>query len=121
MEISEILEEELSFLRQILSNLKLEETALVTGNVSWAKQIYEERIALRKLSREKRKARRALLKNIDVPKEKIEETSQLEQIKILTHKIADQVKSNHNLQVKPKKSLPQEKKKKHLLLEEEAS
>ena len=125
MDISEILEEELSFLRQILSNLKLEETALTTGNLTWAKQIYEERLTIRKLSQEKRKLRRAWLKQTDISKEKIEETSQLEQIKILNAKIVDQVKTNHNLKTQNHQPLlkeaPKKKKKKSLLLEEEPS
>jgi hypothetical protein len=125
MDISEILEEELSFLRQILSNLKLEETALVTGNHAWVKQIYEERLTIRKLSQEKRKLRKVWLKNTPISKEKIEETSQLEQIKILNTKIVDQVKTNHNLKEQNQSPLvptpTKKKKKKSLLLEEEPS
>jgi hypothetical protein len=125
MEITEILEEELSFLRQILSNLKLEETAWTTGNQAFAKQLYEERFALRKLSREKRKMRKLYLKKLPLSKDKIEETSLLEQIRTLNAKILDQVQLNRKCKAESlqftKEEAPKKKKKKPLLLEEEAN
>lgn len=117
-----VIEEEISHLRHLLSLLKLEEESLRLGKIEGAQTFFTEISAANKKKTTLKRGRKEFLKTFasSLP---IEIQSLLDQIKALEKTIRLQTKSNIELRKQPPvKSIDLEtlKKKKWLLLEEEA-
>lgn len=126
--IRELLQKEIEVLREILSNLKQEEDALISCAMVKIANLYKERLELKILSRKLRKERSLIQKNDAIASEEIEEQSLFSQLEILLDTIKSQADSNRNLKknYNPNAAKPQlevkeapKKKKKTLTMEED--
>lgn len=95
--IQELLQKEIEVLREILSNLKQEEDALLSCAMIKVSTLYKERVSLKLLSRQLRKERISLQKEASIPSEEIEEQSLFSQLKALLDTIKSQMESNRVL------------------------
>lgn len=96
-EIISLLEEELSCLRQILSNLAMEETALISGDLKPLSFLNQELQKLKKEEKTKRKKREVEIEKIGLPTSALHEISLIEQAHALQEKIKAQFHTNQEL------------------------
>ncbi len=117
-----LLQEEVSYLRELLSNLSLEEQMILSGSEKEKESIREERKNLKLKLRAVRKKKKGL-----VEEDPLEVTSLLEQISSLEVKIKEKKEANRSLAKMKRYQMPAPQKqkpavkKKPLLLEEDSN